>query len=137
MRSARTGVACVCRRISPTTIGACGWTPTTEASRAIGTGSFRAGTYTELPAGKVTAISLTSDADRVLVLEARLTVGGHDLLLVAGELYEGVTGGLTYAWGDESVLAFTDAGAADRVPWDPPRLQYQMTPASDDASPRA
>ncbi|WP_200865761.1 hypothetical protein [Amycolatopsis decaplanina] len=49
--------------------------------------------------------------------EVHLRIGTRPLALVAGELEETHEGGLIFQRTDESVLAFTDLVAVERVPW--------------------
>ena len=59
------------------------------------------------------------------LVEARLTIGGTPLLLVAGELELLPSGEVVPAWGDESVLGFTKPENADRLPWRPSRESWR------------
>ncbi|MDX8048753.1 hypothetical protein SK571_05135 [Lentzea sp. BCCO 10_0798] len=69
----------------------------------------------ELPAGPVGDV--TCFADEGVLAEVLLKIGGRPLLLMAGELYETWTDELDFHRLDESVLAFTDPAAADRISW--------------------
>ncbi|WP_439656239.1 hypothetical protein ACSHWB_27840 [Lentzea sp. HUAS TT2] len=78
----------------------------------------------ELPAGPVDEVTVYGDEG--VVAEVSLMVGGRPLLLIAGELYETWTDDLEFHRLDESVLAFTDPGAADRVAWTTPRQDLRV-----------
>lgn len=82
-------------------------------------GIYRWRALTELPLGQVEEVDVV--VDEGVLAEVCLRIGARPLLLVAGELDETVAGGLSFHRLDESVLAFTDPGDAERVPWTPPR----------------
>lgn len=79
--------------------------------------SWRA--LSELPVGQVEQV--TAFADHGMLAEVSLMIGGRPLLLVAGELYETWEDTLDFHRLDESVLVFTDLGAAEGISWKPPR----------------
>lgn len=80
---------------------------------------YRLRALTELPTGRVGSVTVHLDGD--VLAEVRFRIGGQDLLLIAGEAHEDRSGRLVWHRLDESVLAFTDPGAADRMRWVPPR----------------
>ncbi|RZS44976.1 hypothetical protein EV193_101857 [Herbihabitans rhizosphaerae] len=82
-------------------------------------GIYRVRQLTELPTGRVEQVAVV--VDEGVLAEVRLLIDARPLLLMAGELHETVTGDLVFHRLDESVLAFTDPAAADRVSWTPPR----------------
>ncbi|OWY59647.1 hypothetical protein B7486_73450 [cyanobacterium TDX16] len=91
-------------------------------------GIFRWATLVDLPTGLVQGVRCRQEVtprDSVvpypLVGEVELTVAGRSVLLVAGEVYAGQEGRFVLGWLDESVLLFTDPGAADRLSWRPER----------------
>ena len=69
---------------------------------------------------------VTVYGDEGVVAEVLLVIGGRPLLLIAGELYETWTDDLEFHRLDESVLAFTDLGAADRVAWTTSRQDLRV-----------
>ncbi|MFE9749207.1 hypothetical protein ACFYOT_30220 [Saccharothrix saharensis] len=78
-------------------------------------GIYRWRPLTELPLGRVGQVTVFSDEG--VLAEVCLWIGARPLLLIAGELDETLDGGLLFHRLDESVLAFTDSGAAEQVPW--------------------
>jgi hypothetical protein len=82
-------------------------------------GIYRARHLTELPTGTVEDIRL--HAEEGVHDELLLTIAGARLLLIAGEIYENNDSSLGWHRFDESVLAFTNIAAADRVAWIPAR----------------
>ncbi|MFI6099493.1 hypothetical protein ACIA8G_28385 [Lentzea sp. NPDC051213] len=80
----------------------------------------------ELPVGEVEEV--TAYADEGQLAEVLLVIGGRPLLLMAGELYETWEDELEFHRLDESVLAFTDPAAAERVPWTPSRQDWSRAP---------
>lgn len=83
------------------------------------TGIYRWRELPELPTGVIDHVDVVVEDE--LVAEVSLRFGTRTLLLMAGEVHETMTGGLSYHRFDESVLAFTNPAAADRVPWVPAR----------------
>ena len=57
---------------------------------------YRTRAVTELPIGDITVLTVRFDAERDLVAEVLLRVGGHDVLLMAGEPYEEQNGQLVW-----------------------------------------
>jgi hypothetical protein len=82
-------------------------------------GIYRWRSFPELPAGSVEDVSVF--LDQCLPAEVHFRIGARPLLLVAGELEETHDGGLLFQRLDESVLAFTDSVAVERVPWNSAR----------------
>ncbi|WP_181771018.1 hypothetical protein [Amycolatopsis pittospori] len=82
-------------------------------------GIYRWRSLPELPTGLVERVAVFSDED--VLAEAHLRIGGRPLVLLAGELEEHYTGELIFQRLDESVLAFLDPAAADRLPWNTSR----------------
>jgi hypothetical protein len=80
-------------------------------------GIYRERVLEELPTGVVDDVAVVLDEEERVIAEVVLRVGGSRLLLVAGELYEGLEGQLTFAHLDESVLAFVDPRQADAIAW--------------------
>ncbi|WP_330277594.1 hypothetical protein OG205_19185 [Lentzea sp. NBC_00516] len=78
----------------------------------------------ELPVGPIDEVTVYGDEG--VVAEVLLVIGGRPLLLIAGELYETWTDDLEFHRLDESVLAFTDLAAADRVAWSTPRQDLRV-----------
>ena len=66
-------------------------------------------------------LTVRFDTGRLLVAEVLLRIVGHDVLLMAGEPYEGQNGQLVWHRLDESVLVLTDPAGADDVSWIPER----------------
>ncbi|MFC4080080.1 hypothetical protein [Amycolatopsis samaneae] len=90
-----------------------------DAERNDWHGIYRARPLAELPTGRVDQVALVTDEQ--VVAEVLLHIDGRPLLLLAGELYETAGDTLRYHRLDESVLAFTDPGAAGELNWTPPR----------------
>jgi len=82
-------------------------------------GIYRWRSFPELPTGSVDHVALF--LDQHLLAEVHFRIGARPLALVAGELEERHDGGLTFQRLDESVLAFTDSVAVERVPWNTAR----------------
>jgi hypothetical protein len=82
-------------------------------------GVFRPAYNLALPTGAVTEVRVFEEFGTVS--EVLLRLGGHPLLLIAGEVYPTWTERLEFHRFDESVLAFVDPAAADAVEWFPPR----------------
>jgi hypothetical protein len=80
-------------------------------------GIFRSVVATDLPIGHIEEVSVFVDESRPIVAEIELRLGQRSMRLVAGEVYEGIGGAMSVTWLDESVLAFADATAVDRVAW--------------------
>lgn len=78
-------------------------------------GIFRRRALTELPVGQVDQVAVFA-AGGVLA-EVDLRIDGRPLLLVAGELDGTSEDGLLLHWLDDSVLAFTEPGAAGHATW--------------------
>lgn len=72
-----------------------------------------------LPTGTVTEVRVFEESGTVS--EVLLHLGGHPLLLIAGEVYPTWTERPEFHRFDESVLAFADPAAADALEWHPPR----------------
>lgn len=83
-------------------------------------GIFRHRGLSELPVGEVSSVHVTS-SENGDVVEVALVVGGHELVLIAGEVHETMTGSLHFHRFDESVLVFADRRAFESIDWIPPR----------------
>ncbi|MFI5613584.1 hypothetical protein [Amycolatopsis sp. NPDC051903] len=90
-------------------------------------GSYRWRALTELPTGRVDDVATFRDEG--VLAEIRLQIEGQPLLLIAGEFDETPEGGLLLHPLDDSVLAFTEPGAAERAPWTTPRNPTRTTDA--------
>ncbi|MFI9453231.1 hypothetical protein [Amycolatopsis sp. NPDC052450] len=88
-------------------------------------GIYRWRSLPELPIGQVEHVSVFHE--RHFLAEVHFRIGARPLALIAGELEETHEGGLIFQRLDESVLAFTDLVAVDRVPWNTAR---QVHPAA-------
>jgi hypothetical protein len=91
-----------------------------------------------LPTGTVTEVRVFEELDTVS--EVLLYLGGHPLLLIAGEVYPTWTERPEFHRFDEAVLAFVDPAAADALEWLPPRrdrvlLTSRPAPATNTISP--
>jgi hypothetical protein len=95
------------------------WLPGQEPSRADDDGIFRWRSLPELPTGYVETVLVRVEED--VIVELSLLIGGHPLLLVAGEAWENWDGSITWHRFDESVLAFTDPSKAEAIQWIPSR----------------
>jgi hypothetical protein len=82
-------------------------------------GIYRSRPLIELPVGQVEQVAVF--ADEGVLAEVHLWIGARPLLLIAGELEEAFAGQLLFCRLDESVLAFTDPGVVDHVPWNSSR----------------
>ncbi|WP_199746576.1 hypothetical protein [Amycolatopsis sp. WAC 01416] len=82
-------------------------------------GIYRWRSFPELPTGPVDHVAVFHE--RHFLAEVHFRIGARPLALVAGELEETHEGGLIFQRLDESVLAFTDLVAVDRVPWNTAR----------------
>ncbi|WP_041832153.1 hypothetical protein [Actinoplanes sp. N902-109] len=80
---------------------------------------YRRRTLTELPAGPIREVEVY--LDDCVVAEVRFHIGDRELLLIAGELREDWSGRFEWYRLDESVLVFTDPGAAEALQWVPRR----------------
>ena len=89
----------------------------------LGWSIFRRRSLPELPTGRIDEVAAYLDGDTLA--EVTLRVGGHDLLIMAGEAGEERSGELSWHRGDESVLVFTEPGKADAMLWIPPREPLQ------------
>ena len=69
----------------------------------------------DLPTGRVGSVQVV--VEEGTLSRIALDVGGRDLLLVAGEVYETWTDELEVHRLDESVLLFTDPADAQKVRW--------------------
>jgi hypothetical protein len=78
-------------------------------------GIYRRRALPELPVGQVEQVAVFA-AEGVLA-EVDLRIDGRPLLLVAGELDGTPEDGLLLHWLDDSVLAFTEPGAAGHATW--------------------
>jgi hypothetical protein len=80
-------------------------------------GIFRSVVATDLPIGRIEEVLVFVDERRSIVAEIELRLGQRSMRLVAGEVYEDMGGAASVTWLDESVLAFAEATAVDRVAW--------------------
>ncbi|XVV09809.1 hypothetical protein ACQP2X_33840 [Actinoplanes sp. CA-131856] len=87
-------------------------------------GIYRSRALPELPTGEIDRVSTVLDQE--VVAEVVLRIGGRQLLLMAGELHEGMQGRLVFTRFDESVLAFADPSAAESVDWVPGRGRRRL-----------
>ena len=81
---------------------------------------YRQRVLVDLPTGDITKTSIRS-SEAGDIAEVELHFGDSALLLIAGEVWEERGDALSFHRFDESVLAFTDPSAADRINWIPPR----------------
>ncbi|KFU77144.1 hypothetical protein SAMN04489729_7766 [Amycolatopsis lurida] len=88
-------------------------------------GIYRWRSFPELPTGWIDRVTVFPE--RHFLAEVHFRIGARPLALVAGELEETHEGGLIFQRLDESVLAFTDLVAFERVPWNTAR---QVHPAA-------
>jgi hypothetical protein len=88
-------------------------------------GIWRSVVATDLPTGHIDEVSVFVNESRLMVAEIELRLGQRSMRLVAGEVYEHIGHALSVAWGDESVLAFAEATAVDRVAWTGERQVYR------------
>lgn len=91
-------------------------------------GIYRWRALTELPVGEVEEVAVF--VDEGLLAEVDLRIGGHPLLLVAGELDGTPEDELLLHRLNDSVLAFTDLGAAENAPWTSSRRDLRPIPIS-------
>jgi hypothetical protein len=80
-------------------------------------GIFRSVVATDLPIGHIDEVLVLVEESRSMVAEIELRLGQRSMRLVAGEVYEHIGRAPSVAWGDESVLAFAEVTAVDRVAW--------------------
>jgi hypothetical protein len=83
-------------------------------------GSFRHRHLSELPVGEISGVQVTL-SNRNDLAEVPLVVDGHELMLMAGEVYETTSGSLKICRLDESVLVFTDPRTVESITWMPAR----------------
>lgn len=90
---------------------------------------YRWRAFAELPTGEVEQVAAFADADVVtqesVLAEIHLRIGGHPLLLVAGELDGTTVDELLLYRLDDSVLAFTDLDTAEHANWNSPRTNLR------------
>ncbi len=84
-------------------------------------GIYRRRILNELPTGAVTSVTARTSTETQDFAEVLLTVDGHDVLLIAGEIEETWTDRLDWRWLDESTLVFTDPSLANGMDWCPVR----------------
>lgn len=92
-------------------------------------GIYRRRILNELPTGAVTSVSVRTSTETQDFAEVLLTVDGHEVLLIAGEIEETLTDRLDWKWLDESTLVFTDPSLANSLDWCPVRkyAEHQCT----------
>lgn len=108
------------------------WVGTVPSSRHlapdIGEGWFRVRPLPEFPRGRVDKVQVAASLSNIQ--EIRIVIGGREVILRAGEVYENMDGTLTVCDHDESVLIFLDGEAYARQIFNAPVYRPQVAAPS-------